>query len=618
MNWQHWKAFVWLRWRLLLNQWRRAGRLNAILMVLVVAVVSTVAIPLGGFCFYVGTQWFPQATPTQLLMLWDGLVVSFIFFWCIGLVAELQRTEVLSLAKFMHLPVDPRGAFLINYLSSLVTLTLILFLPALLGFTLALAIAKGPPLLVAFPLTAAFLLMVTGITYQFQGWLASLMSNPRRRRNIVMLMTVGIVVLAQLPNLMTRFLPHRALIQNRQEQLQQMTDAMAELDRDLQSQKINLREYQERQREVTQTYVKESEKADTERTERLAGNLLLANRVVPVGWLPLGVMATVEGNFLPAILGGLGMTLLGGASLWRAYRTTLRMYQGQFTSEQKQVKATPARSPVASSTRPTLLGLETHLPGLSEPAAVISLAGFRSILRAPEGKMMLITPVVIGVLYGLSISRWPDTMPTSVRPLIGCGAIMITLFGMMQIMANQFGFDRDGFRVFVLCAAKRRDILLGKNLAFAPLALGITTLMIVALQFFLPMKFSHLLAMVPQWASMFLIFCLLMNMISIYAPMAIAAGSLKPAKPRMLPILLQTLVVFVFLPLSQLPTLLPLGIETLLEWQGHTARVPVYLLLGILQFGLIALLYRYALGWQGRLLEEREQQILETVTGRAN
>ena len=46
---------------------------------------------------------------------------------------------------------------------------------------------------------------------------------------------------------------------------------------------------------------------------------------------------------------------------------------------------------------------------------------------------------------------------------------MFVLFGVVQLMANQFGFDRDGFRVFVLSAARRRDILLGKNLSFAPI-----------------------------------------------------------------------------------------------------------------------------------------------------
>ena len=36
--------------------------------------------------------------------------------------------------------------------------------------------------LLLFPLLASFLLTVSALTYQFQGWLAALMSNPRRRR----------------------------------------------------------------------------------------------------------------------------------------------------------------------------------------------------------------------------------------------------------------------------------------------------------------------------------------------------------------------------------------------------------------------------------------------------
>ena len=35
MNWEHFKAFVWLRWRLLYNQARRAGVFNAVLHMIV-------------------------------------------------------------------------------------------------------------------------------------------------------------------------------------------------------------------------------------------------------------------------------------------------------------------------------------------------------------------------------------------------------------------------------------------------------------------------------------------------------------------------------------------------------------------------------------------------------
>ena len=58
-----------------------------------------------------------------LLYVWDGLVVAFLFFWLIGLLTDLQRSEALSLDKFLHLPVSLAGVFCINYLSSLLSLS---------------------------------------------------------------------------------------------------------------------------------------------------------------------------------------------------------------------------------------------------------------------------------------------------------------------------------------------------------------------------------------------------------------------------------------------------------------------------------------------------------------
>ena len=46
MNWSHFKTFVWLRWRLMANQWRRAGALSAILTMIVVVSLIISAIPL--------------------------------------------------------------------------------------------------------------------------------------------------------------------------------------------------------------------------------------------------------------------------------------------------------------------------------------------------------------------------------------------------------------------------------------------------------------------------------------------------------------------------------------------------------------------------------------------
>ena len=45
-----------------------------------------------------------------------------------------------------------------------------------------LATIAAQPVIFAVGVLAAFVFALTALTYQFQGWLAALMSNPRRRR----------------------------------------------------------------------------------------------------------------------------------------------------------------------------------------------------------------------------------------------------------------------------------------------------------------------------------------------------------------------------------------------------------------------------------------------------
>jgi len=190
------------------------------------------------------------------------------------------------------------------------------------------------------------------------------------------------------------------------------------------------------------------------------------------------------------------------------------------------------------------------------------------------------------------------------------------LFSMVQLVGNQFSFDRSGFRVFVLCPARRRDILLGKNLAFAPLALVLATVMVALLQVLYPMRLDHMLAVVPQSVSMYLLFCLLANCLSILAPMPIASGSLKPANAKAIPILLHLVFMFLF-PLALAPTLLPLGAEVLLATLAWVKGVPVCLVLSLVECVAVVYLYRLVLTWQGHWLHASEQRILETVASKA-
>ena len=323
-------------------------------------------------------------------------------------------------------------------------------------------------------------------------------------------------------------------------------------------------------------------------------------------------MASAEGSVVPSLLGLAGMTLIGSASLWRAYRTTLGQFRGEVSNRKGRAPAAREVEPASSRGRM----LEARLPGLSEAASAVALGGFRSLLRSPEAKIALLMPLIMGAIFGSMLLRGRAAMPEPSRPLLGIAAIAFVLFAMLQLMGNQFGMDRDGFRVFVLCSAPRRSILLGKNLVYLPAALGIATVLMVALQAICPMRADHLLAMAPQFVSMYLMFCLIANLLSIVAPVYLAAGSLKPANPKFSVVLAQLAMFLVLFPISQGLTMIPIGVEAALRAFGRAEGWPVCLILTLAECAGIVALYRVSLGWLGSLLQARERRILETVTNR--
>ncbi len=613
MNWEHLKAFVWLRWRLLYNQNRRAGVLNAVITSIAIAAAILGAIPLFIGSYLLGLYAIPKAQPAHLMYAWDAILGVFLFLWMVGLITELQRTDPLSLSKFLHLPVSPNGAFLINYVSSLLRLSLIIFLPVMLAFALALVVVKGVSMLLVLPLVAAFVLMVTALTYQFQGWLAALMSNPRRRRTVIMVTTLTFVLIVQLPQLLNFLRPWRPPA----DPSVRMMKELEQLKHDAEAKRIDVIETNRRQQEIFARQREGIGRNIRENQEQLERTTRFVNMVLPVGWLPLGVMTAAEGSALPSLLGLLGMTLIGTASLYRAYRTTIGMFQGVSTSRKGRPAPVRKLAQAATGAQPRTGLLEMRLPGVSEPVSAIALAGFRSLLRAPEAKMMLLSPIIMSVIFGSMLWRSGAGMPQWLRPIVGMGGMAFVLLGVVQMMSNQFGFDRDGFRVFVFSSARRRDILIGKNLSFAPLVLSMSVLVLVALQVVSPLRWDHFLAMIPQYVSMFLLFCLLMNFLSIYGPVYVAAGSIKPTNPKFTTILLQMVTFSFFFPITQGLLLIPLGIEQLLEFTGHGAGLPICLLLTLIECALVAVVYYFCSEGLGNLLQSREQRILEIVTSKA-
>jgi hypothetical protein len=114
---------------------------------------------------------------------------------------------------------DAQGAFCLNYVSSFFGLSTVIFFPMMIGCSVMLAWKYGGLLFIAPLLTLAFFAMVTALTYQFRGWLAALMKNKRRRRFILTVLTLGIILISQIPNILDQTLFRAREEENRQAQV---------------------------------------------------------------------------------------------------------------------------------------------------------------------------------------------------------------------------------------------------------------------------------------------------------------------------------------------------------------------------------------------------------------
>ena len=130
MNREQLKTILWLRWRLMCNQWRRTGGLGALIAVFIG--VGAISVGLASFAggMLGGLLGLGKASPQVIMLVWLIVTLVFLFFWMIGLLTELQRSETIDLQKLMHLPVALGQMFGINYLASHFSLSIVAAVPA--------------------------------------------------------------------------------------------------------------------------------------------------------------------------------------------------------------------------------------------------------------------------------------------------------------------------------------------------------------------------------------------------------------------------------------------------------------------------------------------------------
>ncbi len=609
MNLQHLRTVVWLRWRLFVAQVGRMGLVSQVLLAIVA--IGAVLLSLSGFvtALTLGCVLMPGADPWAVMIAWDVLCLLFLFLWAIGFMSELQRSEPISLDKLLHLPLSLRGAFLVNYFSSFASLTMFIMLPAMFGLALAMPVAFGPRALVTLPLLAGFILVVTAITYQFRGWLAKLMTNPKHRRSIVIGLTVGFILLFQLPNFFNLYFQSFKADSDTVEER-----VFAKLHGDLLTR-------QEAGEDVNEAITRLEQDRDTAQQAKEAKEKAVAkfwvlrmHQWIPFAWLPLGAFRAVQQAAWPGLLGSVGLFAIGGTSLSWAYRSTLKFYRA--VDQGRQQKKRPANA-VTTQTVTKRNGVQHPFPLVPLQPGMIARTNLCSLLRAPEVKMQLLVPVIIIGFVTFPLAIGEDKMPILFRPLLGLGVAIFASVMSLPLIFNIFGHDRHAFRCYLLLPVRGRDILFGKNLSFLPINVGIGLMAILAVQCFRPLAFFDFVSALLQVIAAFMICCVVGNFISTRFPMPVAATAMRKISPRWQTVLAQMGIVLI-LPLIMLPVAIPVLIQIACQYFGRWPELPLSLLLELPVCGGIAWVYWLTLNPAGKYLESRGKQILQEVTRAEN
>lgn len=558
-----------LAWKLSRRRWGRQSSLLGGIAVLLTVIGFGSAVAATVMAFFLGVAFLPDTEPFALMLLWDGVIGAFLLLWLVGLLLQLQLGgEGLSIEKLLHMPVSPSTAFLLNFASSQMRVSLVVFLGLMLGLGAASAVALGPAHLILIPLVLVFVTLVAAVTYQFQSWLARLFVNKRRRGTVVAAAVLVFVILANLPALLNRFFRDADM-------------GIWEV--------VQVQEW-----------------------------ALIANAVLPPGWLALGAWGAGRAQVWIGALAILGMAGIAAMSLLRSYRKTLgALAQGDGpdhpSSPEPSIGERPKATTADQQTTRIPLGLarliEVFAARIPDQARGVAWVAVRIWVRAPQGKMVLASPMLLIMLYvvifqDMAKGDWAAHFAT----LAMMGFMIMMAF---NLFSNLFGQDGNGFRSVVLAGIPPRQLILGKNLALLPYALVLGSVVIAVLQWVHPVGASHVLANVVQLLILYLVGCMLGNSFSIRAPWPMSPTSMG-MRNAMAASFLASIVILVLLLVVIVPLALPIWLDKWLAERGPA--IPVYLIFSLVEFAVVWFIYRRSLGSKERLLAERLETVLERVT----
>jgi hypothetical protein len=469
------RAFLWMRWRVLVNSLEltgsrdmlerfsiAAGKLGPI-MAMVLLVPSSIGLFVLGITAGFGTATGSMLLPLEVLRYLTFLVLALTVLGPI----MLPTRDGGSVTRLLLLPIPRTALYMAQVAGAVADPWIALLVPTVLGVAIGLAVGlSASGALVGLVAGTAFLLFVLGLA-SLASSIIHLLLRDRRRGDIVMLVLVLVLpILAIAPQMF--FNQQRAAGKR-------MTRAERQARPPSRAERVVMRVI---------PFV------PSEMYYRAAKNAPAAgNAAVPLAGLALAA---------------LGVHLAGYA----AYRRVLDM---------------PASQGLRRAG--SFGGLwDRVIPGLSPAVSAIAFTQLRLALRSPRGRATIGSPLLMPVLLsglgyqlgGLPIPGFQGHYGLALAAL-GC---FTAILGLMPISLNQFAIDKAGFTRVMLSPIGIGDLLLGKAVGNALIIAG-------------PLVFCFVVpAIIQPGGSPALWLALALAVIATYALLTPASAALSAVFPK--------------------------------------------------------------------------------------
>lgn len=258
---------------------------------------------------------------------------------------------------------------------------------------------------------------------------------------------------------------------------------------------------------------------------------------------------------------------------------------------------------------------------IEDDTSAIAMTGFITYIRHPMILLQMLSPLGMGVMFVILAGFRPNGMPelssSWAAGVLPIGVIALPFMMNAHFLANIFGMDQEGFRAYVLLPTSRQKYLLGKNIAFFPFIAGTTLLLFAFSALLIDYRLVTFLVTLLYLVQLYLLFCIVGNVLSLYFPYRIRQSgrmnSTNHSTRERIAMILIAPIALILMGVLLLPAVLGMAADYLLDRFWGFDAVSVGLVGAVVMFVLTVLAYRESLVHTGRLLEQREQIVLEKL-----